>query len=448
MISRLSEAEGISVQPNNRLQVSAVGLTGFCAFLSLYSTQPLLPLFHQIFNASKLAVSLTIAAPTLGVAVAAPFVGMISDIRGRRKVIIPAIYLLAFSNLLISVSSSLSALIVWRFVQGLLTPAVFAVDVAYINEEWDIHESGFVTSVYVTGTVLGGFCGRFVSGLVSAFWNWPWVYISLGTVNLVFAAVVTAWLPPAKNFKREEDYGASLHNMLGHFRNKSLLAIFAIGFTILLSLVATFTYITFYLAEPPFSLSPAILGSIFAVYLAGALITPLAGKLSDRMPGWKILSSALFIAMTGVLMTLSHNLWLVILGITFCSSGVFVCQIITNISIGEAAGKSRASAVGLYVTFYYCGGFVGSVVPGFLWELGGWPYCAAFIAAVLLSALLFTLWVSKRLELFHGPHDCATLEAANQGNRNFPKPMSTIRVSSKSPAYSVKETVSSRQSPQ
>ena len=384
----LVKKRGISTEPGKGRQVLAVGLVGFCAFLSLYSTQPLLPLFHRIFNASKLAVSLTVSSATLAVALAAPFVGIVADMRGRKKVIVPSIYLLAFSNFLIASSPGLSAIIFWRFVQGLLTPAVFAVAVAYINEEWEARETGFVTSVYVTGTVLGGFCGRFLSGLISSHWNWSWVYVVLGLLNLVLATIVSAWLPLSKSFKRVEDYGAGLRNMREHFKNKPLLAIYAIGFTILFSLVGTFTYINFYLAEPPFNLGPALLGSVFVVYLIGAIITPLAGKWSNRLPGWKILSSALFISMTGVLLTLSHELWLVILGLTLCSSGVFVCQIITNRSIGAAVIKSRASAVGLYVAFYYCGGFVGSVVPGFLWELGGWPCCAIFIALVVLAALL------------------------------------------------------------
>lgn len=414
MNSKILEKTGwLGTESGKGRQVFAVGLVGFCAFLSLYSTQPLLPFFHRVFNASKLAVSLTVSAPTLAVALSAPFVGMLADRRGRKKVIIPAIYLLAFSNFFIATSPGLSAIIFWRFIQGLFTPAVFAVAVAYINEEWETCETGFVTSVYVTGTVLGGFCGRFVSGLVSAYWSWQWVFVLLGLLNLALAIVVSAWLPMAKSFKQVEDYRTGLRNMLGHFSNKSLLAIFVVGFTILFSMVGTFTYITFYLAEPPFSLGPALLGSIFAVYLIGAVITPLAGKWADRLPGWKILSTALFASMVGVLLTLSNVLWLVILGITLCSSGVFVCQIITNRSIGAAVGKSRASAVGLYVAFYYFGGFVGSVVPGFLWELGGWPCCAAFIALVLLAALLFTMLVWKRLEPAYGSHDCDSLEVVN-----------------------------------
>ena len=50
-----------------------------------------------------------------------------------------------------------------------------------------------------------------------------------------------------------------------HLKNSRLLATYCIGFCVLFSLVATFTYITFYLAEPPFHLEPAALGSIFFV---------------------------------------------------------------------------------------------------------------------------------------------------------------------------------------
>ena len=131
----------VPAEPDRGRRGFAVFLVGFCAFLGLYATQPLLPLFHKNFNASKLAVSLTVSAATLAVALAAPFVGMLADLRGRKKVIIPAIYLLALSYLLTATSPGLRALIFWRFIQGLLTPAVFAVAVAYINEEWEARDT-------------------------------------------------------------------------------------------------------------------------------------------------------------------------------------------------------------------------------------------------------------------------------------------------------------------
>ena len=91
-------------------------------------------------------------------------------------------------------------------------------------------------------------------------------------------------------------------------------------------------------------------------------------------------------------------LWIVVLGITLCASGVFVCQIVTNRAVGMVAKGSRAAAVGLYVTFYYFGGFVGSVVPGLLWTWGGWPACVALIVGVLVAASLYVALTWRNLE--------------------------------------------------
>jgi MFS family permease len=379
-------------------RVFAVGLVGFCAFLGLYATQPILPTLQALFGVSKVAVSLTVSAATLGVALAAPWVGVLADLRGRKKVIVPAMWLMGTTYLLTAFSDGLASLIFWRFLQGLLTPAVFAVTVAYINEEWPHHEAGFVTSVYVAGTVVGGFTGRFLSGFVAAHASWQWSFVALGALSLVTAGFASSWLPRAKRFTRAGHWRAAVRDMVGHLHNRSLLTIYAVGFTILFGLVATFTYVTFHLAAPPFSLGPSALGALFTVYLVGAVVTPIAGKWSHRVEGWKLLASSLGLSILGVLLTLVPSLVVVLFGVMLCSTGVFLCQVVTNRSIGVAAGKARASAVGLYVTLYYLGGFVGSTATGFVWELGAWPACVAFITLVLGLSLAFVATVWRRQE--------------------------------------------------
>jgi len=382
------------------LKTFAVGLTGFCAFLSLYATQPLLPLLEGVFNASKLAVSLTVSAATLAVALAAPWVGILADQKGRKKVIIPSLCLLALANLLTATATTLPALVAWRFVQGLLTPAIFAVTVAYVNEEWPRHQAGFATSVYVAGTVVGGFSGRYLSGLVAEHWGWRWVFVALGGLVLLLTWGISTWLPLAKQFKKVESFQTGLRHLREHWRNPSLQAVNAVGFVVLFSLVGTFTYVTFYLAAPPFGLGTAALGSIFFVYLIGAVITPWAGRHVDRRDGKTVLALALSASAVGVVVTLVSRLPWVVLGISLCCSGVFVAQTVANKMVASAAGKSRASAVGIYVTFYYTGGFVGSVAPGLLWDLGGWPACVALIAGVQLLAvgLILGLWRKRKLQ--------------------------------------------------
>ncbi len=70
-------------------------LAGFTAFLDLYATQPLLPLLMDVFGASHFDVSLTVTVATVAVALAAPVVGRVGDLIGRRRVIVLSAFVLA-----------------------------------------------------------------------------------------------------------------------------------------------------------------------------------------------------------------------------------------------------------------------------------------------------------------------------------------------------------------
>ena len=85
---------------------TAVGLAGFCAFLNLYSPQALLPSLAAEFGVGAAAISATMTAGTLAVAMTAPFSGAAADVIGRKRVITAAMAALA-------VMGSVVAL-VWR----------------------------------------------------------------------------------------------------------------------------------------------------------------------------------------------------------------------------------------------------------------------------------------------------------------------------------------------
>ncbi len=178
-----------------------------------------------------------------------------------------------------------------------------------------------------------------------------------------------------------------------------MLATFLVGFCVLFSLVGVFTYVTFHLAAPPYSLQPGALGSIFFVYLAGAVATPLAGRAIDRFGHRRTLAVAIAAGIAGVALTLGGPLWMVVAGLAVCCSGVFSAQASASAFVGSAAQQNRGLAVGLYATFYYLGGSAGAFAPGLFYAWGGWPACAAFIAAVqaltILIALLYWRPVSQ-----------------------------------------------------
>jgi MFS transporter, YNFM family, putative membrane transport protein len=384
----------------------ATMLAGMCTFLNVYSTQPLLPLLRETFHASELAVSLTVSATIFATALAAPIIGMIAERRGRKKVIVPSLFLLTIPTALAATSTSLGALIFWRFAQGIFVPGVIAVMLAYVNEEWAGRGVGRAMSAYVTGTVIGGFLGRFISGVIATHWHWRATFLVLAVLNLIGAVVVRAWLPLAKNFVRAEHLQQVLDHAKDHLRNSRLLANFGMGATALFTLVGCFTYANFYLAAAPFHLNSAQLGSIFFVYLLGVVITPQSGRFLDRF-GFRhttIVYCAMMIA--GLLLTLIKSLPVVIIGLAIFSSGVFVAQAAATVQTGAIAGRARSSAAGLYVAFYYLGGSVGATLTDWFWRWQGWPGCVGLLAGVSLVSL----WLARISSRPHDQLDSAEIE--------------------------------------
>jgi len=381
-------------------------LAGLCTFLNVYSTQPLLPLFRQIFHASEIAVSLTVSATIFATALTAPFIGMIAERRGRKKVIVPSLFLLAVPTALAATSTTLRALVFWRFAQGLFVPGVIAVMLAYVNEEWAGRGVGRAMSSYVTGTVIGGFLGRFISGLIAAHWHWRATFLVLAVLDLILAFVVRAWLPLAKNFVRADHLRQVLDHAKAHLRNPRLLANFGMGATVLFALVGCFTYANFYLAAPPFHLNPAQLGSIFFVYLLGVVITPQSGRFLDRF-GFRhttLVYCAMMIA--GLLLTLVRSLPVVVIGLAIFSSGVFIAQAAATVQTGAIAARARSSAAGLYVTFYYLGGSLGATLTDWFWHWRGWPGCVLLLATVAV----FSLYLARASSRPMGPLDTSEIE--------------------------------------
>ncbi len=381
------------LEGHSRTRTVAVVFAGFCAFLTLFAPQPLLPMLAAAFGRSVKAMSLVVTISTIAVAIAAPLAGIVADRLERKRVIVWAAFLLAVPTLLAASSTSLGQLLFWRFWQGVFTPGIFAVTIAYINREWE-RGGGAAMSAYVGGTVLGGFSGRMVAALAAAWLSWRWAFVVLGILNVMAAVAIWAWLPRGRRRAGTQHHVSIARSMARHLRNPRLLATYAVGFCVLFTLLATFTYINFYLAAPPFGLSTAALGVLFVVYLPGGFVTPLAGRLIDRLGHRFALTAAFSGGIAGILLTLAPSLPLVILGLGLCCASVFIAHASASSYIGMVAHEPRAAAVGLYVMFYYAGGSLGSFLPGQFWNRGGWPACVLLVAAVqaLTIALAALFW--------------------------------------------------------
>jgi len=371
----------------------AVALAGAGAFLNLYSPQAVLPLLAKEFGATEAGIALIMFASTFAIAFTAPFTGVIADVLGRKRVITAAMIALVIPTAMTALAPNLEAMIVWRFVQGLVLPPIFAVTIAYIGGEMPADEATGMTGIYTAGAAIGGFAGRLLTGVLAEPIGWRGAFLVDAALTALLAIAVIMLLPRERQFVRAANLKASLKQMIKHLRNPKLVATYAVGFGVLFNFIATFTFVSFHLAAAPFNLSPAALGLIFIVYLIGTIIVPLVGKGVSRFGRRRFVIGILALWMCGVLLTLVPWLPAVIVGLAMAAACGFLCQASSQSYVATSSRTGISSAIGLYVTAFYVGGSVGALLPGLAWNAAKWPGTVAMVVA-MQTIMMLIVWLA------------------------------------------------------
>ena len=372
----------------------AVAFAAIGAFLHLYAPQAVLPLMARDFEVGAADASLIITAGTLAVAATAPFTGAISDVLGRKRVIVVAMVLLLIPATMTALAPSLQQLIFWRFVHGLLLPPIFAVTIAYIGDEWPPGEANGVFGLYAAASAVGGFLGRFIPGVLTEHVGWRGGFLALAGGSVICLAVVVLLLAPERKFVSASNLGTSLRQMVAHLRNPRLVATYAVGFGVLFNFIATFTYLSFHLAAPPFNRSPAFLGSVFVVYLVGSAAALWLGRAIAWFGRRTFVLCVLGVWACGMLASLLPSVPAIVFALVIASTCGILTQASSTSFVAITAKTGTSAAVGLYVTSFYVGGTFGGYLPGLAYEAGGWPVSLALVLGMIAiqATIVMAAW--------------------------------------------------------
>ncbi len=375
----------------------AIATTGFCTFLNLYAPQALLPELAREFGVGAAAISAMVTAGTLAIALTAPFTGAAADVLGRKRLITAAMFAVTVPMIMVTLASDVHTIVVWRFIQGLLLPPIFTVALAYVGDEWPPAEIAGVAGIYVAGSSMGGFCGRFIPGVLADLIGWRSAFLVLAALGLAGAVLVALRLPSERRFVRSEGFLASGLQMLRHLRNPQLLATYAVGFGVLFNFIAIFTYVSFYLAAPPYNFSPTLLGAVFLTYLVGTLSAPLTGRAVARFGRRLFMIGVIAVWAAGLALLLASPVAVIVLGLSLCAGCGMLCQATSTGYVTASAHEGRSSAIGLYVSAFYVGGSVGGYLAGVAWSAAGWAAVVALSAAVLamMGMIVTFVWSSQ-----------------------------------------------------
>ncbi len=375
----------------------ALFLSGYAVFSQIYCTQPLLPLLAEHFGVGAAESSLALSLTTGFLAVSIFVAGALSESIGRKQLMFASLVAAAILELAAAIAPSWPLLLVIRALEGVALGGAPAVAMAHLAEEIEPAGLGSAMGLYIGGNALGGMAGRVFTGLVAEFFDWRMALAVIGALGLASAIGFALLLPPSRNVapRPRRPLSAHLATWASHLANPALALVFAIGFLAMGGFVTTYNYIGFRLADPPFDLGQAAVGSIFVVYLFGILASPIAGRAADRFGRVPVIVGGTALSALGLMVTLPTSLVAVVAGIALLTAGFFAAHAAASGWIGLLARTDLGHASSLYLLAYYLGSSVAGSSGGFFWTHGGWPAVVGFVAALHGAAMVAALVLGR-----------------------------------------------------
>ncbi len=163
------------------------------------------------------------------------------------------------------------------------------------------------------------------------------------------------------------------------------------------SFVTLFNYIGYRLMLSPRHVSQAVVGLLSLAYLTGTWSSPKAGTMTTRYGRGPVMLFSTGVMLFGLLMTLFSSLWLIFAGMLLFSAGFFAAHSVASSWIGPRAKRAKGRASSLYLFSYYLGSSIAGTLGGVFWHNYGWNGVGAFIALMLVIALLVGTRLHRRL---------------------------------------------------
>ena len=367
-------------------------LSAFSVFASLYSVQPLLPMFAQYWVRDAGTASLALSATTATMALALIPASMLADRLGRRRLIVSALIVTALLGILLPFTQIWWQLITLRTLMGVSLAGIPAVAMVYLSEEMDPDALGFSMGLYIGGTAIGGMAGRVISGVLSDWLGWRLGTGILAGLILLAALAVAILLPRPRHLLRDPIGPVDLwRRCRASFGDAALPWLFASAFLLMGGFVTLYNYAGFRLALPPFALSHSAIAAIFLVYLLGSVSSTWAGGLSQRLGRRKVFWALVALMGAGMAVTMVDDTLVIILGLAIATMGFFAAHGIASAWVTRRAVTGQAQASAIYLVAYYLGASILGTLGGYAWTARGWPGVMLVSGGAAALALLVAI---------------------------------------------------------
>jgi DHA1 family tetracycline resistance protein-like MFS transporter len=358
---------------------------------------PLLPFYAVRFAASPQEVTALVAIFSLAQLVTAPLWGRLSDRVGRRPILLASLTASALAYLWLGAASALWMLFAARAFAGACAGNIAAAQ-AYIADitgpEERARGMGLIGAAFGLGFIIGPALGGLIAGTdpVTADTETPaWVAAGLSVLALCGVLLL---LPESLSADRRNKTAARsrLGAVMGVLRRPILSRLILVFFLVILAFAGMESTFALWAIEQ-FGWGPRQVGYVFAYVgvLSAVLQGGLIGRLARRFGEERLLLGGLTLIGLGLLvMTLAHNLAVLVAAVSALALGMGLTQPSLNSLISRrAASDEQGEVLGVSQSVGSLSRVLGPFAAGFCFAEFGRD--AAFLWGAVLVAVALVL---------------------------------------------------------
>ena len=353
---------------------------------SVYIPQPILPLLALEFNTTAQNASAITSITLLPMAFAPLFYGYFLENHQPKLILSLSLFVAGIFQILLAWCESLETFLLLRFIQSLFFPAILTTLLTILTRS----QSGslqFNVSIYIASTIAGGLIGRMGGAYLTELFSWQICFILLG-VSLALGGIFSlSWIANQASKLTQFTFSQILP-LLG---NKTSLVVLGSVFVMFFSFQAVLNTLPFYAKEMFPHISQNELGRLYLGYSIGIVVSLLANPIIKLCGGReKTIFLSLNLFAIGLCVFLLHSLMWIYVGMFVMCFGSFIAHSVLNALNNSLNPKYKAASSGLYLSFYYTGGTLGSYLSSFIFELFGWQMLIISLAITLsLTSFVF-----------------------------------------------------------
>ncbi|ATA20908.1 MFS transporter [Gibbsiella quercinecans] len=368
------------------------------AVASNYYAQPLLETIAQSFRLSVNQAGLIVTVAQLSYATGLLLLVPLGDMFERRGLIVFMTLLAACGMLITASAGTLPLMMLGTALTGLFS-VVAQILVPLAASLAQPEKRGKTVGIIMSGLLLGILLARTVAGALAAIGGWRTIYWVASVLMILMALLLWRALPRYKQHTGL-NYLQLLKSIFTLFSGTPLLRTRALlGALSFANFSVLWTSIAFLLAAPPFNYSEGAIGLFGLAGAAGALAASRAGHLADKGKARLTTSVGLALLLLSWLpiALAKQSLWALIVGIVILDLAVQAVHVTNQSVIYRIMPEARNRLTAGYMTSYFIGGALGSLLSASAYQHAGW-YGVSAVGGVL-CLLNLTIWqFGKRLD--------------------------------------------------